>query len=224
MTEKKKKKIRLVIDDHEIRFFPPGITVEEAIERSGIAYPYPVVGALLDGKVVELDRRIAYSGSMRALHLGTTDGMRLYQRSLSFVLVRAVRDVYPGLKVYINHSLSRGFYCELHAEGFRNIERFHLKKTDLAKIKKRMREIIDANEPFIRREFPLKDAIRLFQRLGQQDKVSLLKYRNGTGEKVSIYQCGREKNHFYGYLVPRTGCLESFDLKFYPPGFILLFP
>lgn len=213
-----------MIDEKEIRFFRCGITVKEALEQSGLSYPYPVVGALLDGKVVELDRKISYSGKLRALHLGTTDGMRLYQRSLCFVLVRAVRDVYPGLKVYINHSLSKGFYCELHADDYKNIERLHLTKTDVIKIKKRMQEIIAANEPFIRREVPLNVAIRLFKKLGQYDKVSLLKYRNEKGEKVSIYQCGPEQNHFYGYLVPSAGYLKAFNLKFYPPGFLLLFP
>lgn len=224
MNEKIKKKIRLTIEDKESRFFATGITVGEALKQSGLVYPYPIVGALLDGKVVELDRKIAYSGTLRALHLGTTDGMRLYQRSLSFVLVRAVKDVYPGIKVYINHSLSRGFYCELHAESYMNIKRLHLTRADVVKIKKRMQEIIAMDEPFIRREVPLKEAIRLFQKLGQYDKVSLLKYRNEKGEKVSIYQCGPEKNHFYGYLVPSTGYLKVFDLKFYPPGFLLLFP
>ena len=217
--------ITLAINDHSAMDFAKGITVKQALDRSGLEFPYPVVAALLDGKVVELDRPINYSGSLKALHLGTVDGMRLYQRSLSFVLVRAVRDVYPDLKVYINHSLSRGFYCELHAEEYSNLKRFLLAEADIAKIKKKMQEIIEADEPFIRTEAPLKDAIRLFKRLGQMDKVSLLKYRpGGKNEKVSIYQCGPEKNHFYGYLVPSTGYLKVFDLKFYPPGFILLFP
>ena len=217
--------ITLVIDDHSTKDFAKGITVKQALDQSGLEFPYPVVAALLDGKVVELDRTISYSGSLGALHLGTVDGMRLYQRSLSFVLVRAVKDVYPDLKVYINHSLSRGFYCELHADEYSNLKRFHITEADLVKIKNRMREIIEADEPFIRTEAPLKDAIRLFKRLGQLDKVSLLKYRpGGKSEKVSIYQCGPEKNHFYGYLVPSAGYLKVFDLIFYPPGFILLFP
>ena len=225
MAKSKKNKIELVIDGRITAEFPRGITVKEALEQSGLSYPYPLVGGMLDGKVVEYDRCITYGGRLEGLHLGTIDGMRLYQRSLSFVLVRAVRDVYPDLQVYINHSLSKGFYCELHADGYPNLKSFRIDKKDVLKIKRRMQEIIAADEKFIRQEVALEEAIELFQKLGQMDKVKLLHYRNRRNEKkVSIYHCGPERNHFYGYLVPSTGYLRAFDLKFYPPGFILRFP
>jgi len=227
IMKRKAKEIELFIDGNPPARFPSGIIVGDALEHSGNQHPYPVVAAYLDNKIVELNRHITYGGQLNAIHLGTVDGMRLYQRSLSFVLVRAVKEVYPDLQVYINHPISKGIYCELHASSYTNIKTFHLTKKDVEIIKQRMREIIEADEPFIRREVPLSEAIRIFKRRGQQDKAKLLQYRqknNEDGETVSIYHCGTERNHFYGYLVPSTGYLKVFDLKFHSPGFILRYP
>jgi uridine kinase len=219
------KRIKITVEGKGAKFLPKNISVKEALDILGVECPYPIVGALLGNKVVELNRKITFGGSLKPLHLGTIDGMRLYQRSLSFVLVRAVKEVYPGFKVYINHSLSKGFYAELVADDYDNILHFHLTEKDVLKIKKRMQEIIDADEPFIRNQVPLEEGLKIFKKLGQMDKVRLLRYRaRKKDQKVSIYQCGPEKNHFYGYLVPSTGYLKSFDLKFYSPGFILRFP
>ena len=221
----KGKKIEIAVNEHPAMTLPKGITVRKALEESGIEYPHPVVAAYLDNKIVELDRKISYSGKLSAVHLGSMDGMRLYQRSLIFVLVRAVKEIYPDLQVYVNHPLSKGVYCELFTNSYKNINSFKITKTDVAIIKKKMREIIDADEPFIRKEVPLEKGIRLFYKHGQKDKAQLLKYRcNGNGETVSIYYCGGEWNHFYGFLVPSTGYLKVFDLAYYPPGFILRSP
>lgn len=218
------KKIKLTINGHKPMKFPAGITVSEAIEQAGIEYPYPVVGAFLDHKIVELNRIITYGGRLDAIHLGTIDGMRLYWRSLSFVLVRAIREVYPDLQVVINHSLSKGFYCELHADSYTRLKEFHITREDVKVIKKRMQKIIETDEPFIRKEVPLEKAVRLFKKMGQMDKVKLLQDCRAKSDSVSVYHCGPEKNHFYGYLVPSTGYLKVFDLMYYPPGFILRFP
>jgi len=221
----KPKQIKLIIENKLDKRLPSGITAGEAIRQSGHEYQYPVVAAFLDNKVVELARPIRYGGKLNAIHLGTTDGMRLYRRSLSFVLVRAVKEIYPDLRVYINHSLCKGFYCELHAHEYKKLKRLTITARDVKKIKNKMKEIIDADEAFIRKEVPLEEGIRIFRRLGQEEKVKLLSYRpRRKTDKVSVYHCGSAKNHFYGFLVPRTGCLKAFDLKFYPPGFILRFP
>lgn len=223
---KKRNKIKLNIEDQTTIYVKPGTTVGKALEESGIKFPYPVVGGMLDHKIVEIGRKIKYGGRLSAVHLGTTDGMRLYRRSLSFVLVRAVKDIFPDLKVYINHSLSKGYYCELLSAEYVNLNGFKLSREDVKRIRNRMQEIIDADEPFIRKEVPLEKGIRLFQRRRQKEKVRLLKYRQKVmkDKTISIYQCGPEKNHFYGYLVPSAGYLKVFDLKYYPPGFILRFP
>ena len=85
-----------------------------------------------------------------------------------------------------------------------------------------MREIIEADEAITKETLPLDQAIELFKQQGQLDKVRLLGFK--TKPEVNIYHCGDYQDYFYGYMVPSTGYLKQFDLKYYLPGFILRYP
>jgi len=199
------------------RKYKKGIVVKDIVEKCKEKIPYPTIIVSVDNKLNDLDYRLIKDCHIDFLHLGTPDGRFCYQRSISFVLAKAIEELYPKAKLYIKHSLSKGFYCELEFSPPQNIKFFHIET-----IKKRMQEIIDANLPFIRNEVYISDAIKLFEEKERFDKSRILKYR--TDKRVSIYNCGKTKNHFYGFLVPSTGYLKHFDLILYPPGFIMLFP
>lgn len=206
--------------DGSVRSYPHGVTVREVLRD--IPSPHPVVAAYLDYKICPLERSLNYGGTIEPVHLGTRDGALIYRRSLSFLLVRAIQEIYPDLRVYVNHALSRGYYVELHPHTLKTVRQIVLTEGDLEKIRRRMREIVEADEPLVRSEVTIEEAMRLFERTGQLEKVQLLRYC--TSDTVSVYSCGGTTNHFYGYLVPSTGYLKVFDLVPQPPGMVLLFP
>lgn len=197
-----------------------GSTVREAL--NGYPSPHPVVAAYLNYKITTLDRKLTYSGRVEPVHLATRDGALIYRRSISFLLIRAMEELYPEFRVIVNHSLSGGYYVEMHPNSFKTVETVVLTKTDLERIRTRMQQIIDADEPFVRNEMPVKDAIALFEKKSMHQKVQLLK---DTGsDTVAVYSCGGAINHFYGLLVPSTGFLKQFDLHLESPGIVLMFP
>jgi uridine kinase len=147
--------------------------------------------------------------------MDTRDGMSVYRRSLAFILIRAVREVFDRASVNIRHSLSKGYYCEIDLGR-------PLELRDLEILEKRMRELVDADEPFVRQEIKVEEALKLFEQDGQADKVGVLRYR--TEDTVSIYRLGDFIDYFYGCLAPSTGIINLFELRYYPPGFILRFP
>ena len=197
--------------------FHKGIIVKDVVDKCKDKIPYPTIIVSVNNKLNDFDYRLSKNCTIDFLHLGTPDGRFCYQRSISFVLVKAVEELFPKAKVYIKHSLSKGFYCELEFSPQQNIKMSHIET-----IKKRMQEIIDADIPLIRNEVYISDAIKLFEEKERFDKSRILMYR--TDKRVSIYSCDKTKNHFYGFLVPSTGYLKHFNLILYPPGFILLFP
>jgi uridine kinase len=85
-----------------------------------------------------------------------------------------------------------------------------------------MREIIRQDEPFIKKSIPKEKAKEIFKQFGMDAKEKLLKYREK--DSINIYSCGWLRNYFYGYMVPSTGYLKEFSLKFYMPGLIIQFP
>ncbi|MGE5549795.1 MAG: nucleoside kinase [Bacteroidota bacterium] len=175
----------------------------------------PIVGARVGNDLRDLWYQPAGGEAIEWIDLTQTDGTRIFARSLSFVLIRAVRELFPEARVTIEHSLCKGIYGEIHHGR-------DLSAADLDAIRARMAEIIARDEPIEKAEIPLQEAIDLFARDGQDDKVRLLKYR--TTPKVKVYRCGGYADYFYGYTVPRTGYLKVFGLRPYAPGFILQFP
>jgi len=212
--------IPFTLPDGVTRHYPKGTSVAQVLRDC--TAPYPVVAAFLDHKLASLERKLTYGGTVEPVHLGMRDGALIYRRSLSFLLIRAIQEIYPDLRVYVNHSLSRGYYVELQRGTLKNVKSIVLTQGDLDKIEKRMREIVERDEPFVRKDLTLDEAVEVFEKTGQLEKIQLL--RCCDTEYVSVYTCGGATNHFYGYLVPSTGFLKVFSLILLPPGFVLLFP
>ncbi len=176
---------------------------------------FPPIAARFNNKVIELKSPLTSSGTLVFITLDTPDGMSVYRRSLAFVMIRAARELFPGSRIYVRHSLSKGYYCEI--DMGRNLQ-----LEDLSSLEKRMREIVQADEPFVREEVKVEDALKIFEKDGQIDKVGILKYRKEP--TVNISHLGKFTDYFYGCLAPSTGYLKLFELRYYPPGFILRFP
>jgi uridine kinase len=193
----------------------PETTPSDVIEKINYESEYRIVAARFNNKVVRLSYPLTTDGKLSFVALDSSDGMSVYRRSLAFVMIRASRELFPGARVYIRHSLSKGYYCEIGLDRV-------LEVGDLEKLKARMREIIKADEPFIRLEVPVEEALRIFEEDGQVDKVGILKYRKEPA--VAIYKLGDFTDYFYGCLAPSTGYVDKFELRDYPPGFILRFP
>lgn len=178
-------------------------------------YKYTIVAAIVNNNVRDLNFALQEDSRVQFLDLSTDDGFRIYQRSLSFLLIKAVGEIFPEANVTIEHSISKGLYCELHNTDF-------LTEKDIREIETHMRKLVEQDITFHKETVPLGEAIKLFEKEGQYDKVKLLKYRDK--QVINIYSCGWLRDYFYGYMVPSTGYLKHFELKFYMPGFILRYP
>jgi uridine kinase len=210
-----KTEIRIEVEGHGDITLPIGTTPLEVLSRLKPETVYRVIAARFNNKIIELKSPLKTSGTLVFVPINTSDGMSVYRRSLAFVVIRAAREIFEEPTVYIRHSLSKGYYCEIDLGRT-------LEPEDLVRLEERMREIVAADEPFVRREVEVKEALEIFERVGQMDKVGILKYR--TEPTVSIYSLGQFTDYFYGCLAPSTGYVDLFEIRYYPPGFILRFP
>ncbi len=197
--------------------YSSGTTFKEMARDLQSGHISPVVAMRLNYEIRDLYHAPVIGGKLEPIDLSQEDGVRIYSRSLSLVMLRAAEELYPGCKIRFEHSLSKGLYGEIY---FQNNNTFTEKELHL--IATRMQDIIDADEPITKETMPLNKAIELFRQQGQMDKVRLLQFKKNP--ETHIYHCGSYSDYFYGYMVPSTGYLKQFDLKFYLPGFILRFP
>ncbi len=176
----------------------------------------PLIVAVRCGNVLrELTEVVEKSCEVQMVDLATSDGEKIYQRSLSFIMIRAAIESFKDIKVKIEHSLSKGLYCE-----FGYVRK--LTHDDYDVIKARMKEIISNDEPFIKKKTSIEMARNAFEIYNMQSKVELLKYRDS--DYINLYQCGNLQNYFYGYMVPSTGYIKEFDMVKYDNGMILMHP
>ncbi len=194
---------------------PRGIKAYEAAGYDTAERRSPVVAVKINNALKSLASSLEDDCILDFVDLGTEDGMRLYARSLILVLARAAREILPGSYVTVEHSLGNGLYGEIQLHR-------PLKESDIVAIERRMQEIVAADEPIVNQKVKKEHAIQLFTEAGQLDKIRLLKYRQSA--TVHLHTCGWFHDYSYGPMVPSTGYLKTFRLRFYLPGFILELP
>jgi uridine kinase len=195
---------------------PKGTPLEAFVQAASLGRPTPIVAALVNGELRELTYPIKTDAEVIPISMAASDGMRIYQRSLSFVLVVAARELFPEARIVVEHSLTlNGFYCEVQG-------REPLTAEEVARLEARMREIVDADIPIVKQRVPLAEAIAWAREHGAEDKARLIAYRRK--DYLTMYSLLGVQDYFYGYMVPSTGYLRVFALRHYPPGFILMFP
>ena len=192
----------------------PGITVAEAFSRLLPAEHDKALGAFNGGRVLELNAKLKTDSTLTPITFQHEEGRRIYERSLRFILLLAVHRCYPGVRLRIEHSIGFGLYFQL--EGKRVVQ------GDARMIEDTMREIVEANLPFIRSRWSRQEAIDYFNSLGWTDKADLLAYRQY--DYFNIYECGGLAEYFYGAMLPSTGDVPVFGLRYHPPGLILQMP
>ena len=199
--------------------FPEGCSLIDVYQefQDDIQLPYPVVSAKVNNASQGLKFRLYQNRDVEFLDAREGSGHRVYVRSLSFVLYKATQDVFPGSKLFIEHSLCRGYYC-----NFKKKNAEPLTDEDVALISQRMQEIINLDMPFRRTEATNEEAIRVFAERGFSDKVKLLET---SGQIYSdYYTLGDTVDYYYGPLVPSAGYLRVWGLERYEQGLLLRVP
>ncbi len=141
-------------------------------------------------------------GEIAPLTLTDEEGRRVYERSLRFVALLALRQLYPGRQVRVEYSVHGGVLTRLPGVT--------LTEDALEALHVRMQEIIDQDLPFEKKRWHRDDAIRYFEEDGQPDKVALLKTRPYNW--FWMYRCGGMWEYFYGAMAPGTGSVPVFGL------------
>ncbi len=201
----------------ERTFEAPRCTPLEAYMRAAYPdHPVPIIAALVDGDLRELTYLLQRDAQVVPVFLSDSDGVRIYRRSLSFLLVTAISELFPDVQVVIDYSVPfGGFFCRV-------LGREPFSAEELRTIEAHMRRIVDEDAPIEKEKVPIEDALALFRERGQEDKVRLFSRRRK--DYLILYRLRNYRDYFHGYMVPSTGYLQYFALYPSPPGFILQYP
>jgi len=179
--------------------------------------PYDILAAKVNNVAEGLRFRVFHNRDVEFLDYRTYIGRNFYSRSLCFLLYKATRDLFPESRMTIRRPISKGYFCSV----YKNDGSF-LTEEDVEAIGSRMRELVDENIPFKRKELQIEEAIKIFKESGDLDKVKLLET---CGEVyITCYSLGDVTDYYYDELVPSTGYLKTFGVKLCHGGILLRVP
>ncbi|MBU5437386.1 nucleoside kinase [Tissierella sp. MSJ-40] len=210
------EQIRVYVEGIEEDVFVDENSILEDISKKVYGKDYKkYLGARINNEIFNLRKKAEKDMYVKFLDNKDVDGYRIYTRTISAVFIMACKELFPKSVVRIEHFLGTGLYAELEKGSSMNF-------SQIEQIEKRMKEIIDKNLPIVREKIFANKALELFSKYGYEDKVRL--YNTLSRESIHVYTIGDHIDTFHGFLAPSTGYVDIFQLKYYYPGVIILFP
>lgn len=218
-TASPRQEVYVHLNDSLILSGPPGTSIETFLRSAGqeklIHFRAPLVAAIVDNQLRELAMQPTQDVHVQPVLLDSSDGGRIYRRSLVFLLATAVHELWPDTQVSVKYAVpDGGYYCELSRKDLSNV--------DIETLEAQMRRIVAADDRITKRTVSIEEARELFKKRNDLDKVRLLQYR--TNHQLTLYTLRNWDDYYYGYMVPSTGYLSTFALIRVNGGFILQYP
>ena len=215
-TDTPRTEIEVELPDGRLIRGPRGSQIADILEPIPEWGGSKIVGAVVEGNLRELSFELERDAFIKPLNLSTSDGSKIYRRSLTFLLETAFEQLYDDSFIAIDHSVpSGGYFCKV-------LGRPPLSNDEIKGLQRKMEELVKADLPIQKEKVSLKTAINYFEEKSYRDKLRLLKYRKKP--YLILYKLGNHRDYHHGYMVPSTGYLDVFRLLQRGEGFILQYP
>ena len=175
-----------------------------------------IICCRVNNRLRELTYYVEEDSKVEFLTIKDEDAAKIYESTVRFIAVMAFARLYPELKVRLTRNVSRSTFIQIL-----NPEVSATTKMRDA-VEAEMKKIIAADFPLVRHSFEKKEAARLYEKVGLQDKLEALAYR--PEKNVHLYECDGYYNYLFSRMVPSTGYIHEFKLNLYVPGMILQTP
>lgn len=197
--------------------FVEGTTLQDVLAAFDFEQPYQIVSAKVNNVPQGLRFRVYNNRDVEFIDVRENSGRRVYHRSLFFLLSKAAHEAFPGCRLYMEHPIANGYYCNFFkANGTR------ANADDVAIIREKMHSIVAEDVAFHRREVQVSEFVKIFRDLGYLDKVKLIETSGQV--YMDYYLLGDTPDYYYGRLLPSAGYLKVWGLIPYQDGLLLQVP
>ncbi|MBF0547808.1 MAG: nucleoside kinase [Candidatus Riflebacteria bacterium] len=206
--------IKITFSDGTTQEIQRGVSLLD-VKKSKNDPEHPFLVAKVDNDIRSLEFKPELDCCVEFLDYRQKAAQECYRKSITFVLARAVLELYRNARLVVGHSIGNGYYYDLYTD-------VPVSDTILGYITDKMRTIISKDEKFEKRQLTRAEAVALFKKEGYPEKARLV--QNLNNDTVEVISCWKYLDINLGPVVPSTGCLQVFELKQYGSGFVLLFP
>lgn len=202
----------------EKKKYPEGTTYEEIAREYQKQYDDTIALVVADSKIRELMKKVEGDCELSFLTLKDSAGHKSYVRTAIMLLIKALYDVEPREnieRIKVEFAIGQGYYCSLKGK-------VKADDTLAERLNVRMRQLVLENLPIEKKNYPIAEAVALFDRYGMEDKKKLFRYRRSS--TVNVYRLGDYYDYYYGYMLPSTGYVSYFQVIAYEKGLMLILP
>ena len=192
-----------------------GTSLLSLLNNLDITNPYPMLAAYVNNRLKELNYRIYTPISIHFIDITHFEGHRVYQRTVTFLLQRAMKELYPDNQFHVRHSLGSGVYCE--AMGKQSFS-----YAECQALEEAVKRVAAEDITIQRKKEPSAEIIEKFEAAGYPDKATLLRSRPRLYSNV--YYMGQTVGYFFGPLAPSSGYVTLFSICPYSEGFVVTLP
>ena len=206
MEENEKKKIIVKAKTN--------ITISEIAKKQIEESKYPVVGAIFNNEYKNLDDELQEDGTLELININSKEGMKIYRRTLTYIMGMAFWKLYPEARVVVNYQLTNAMYC--------NLENMKVTEEMLYNVQEEMKRIVEKDLKIEKRTMTREEAGKFYEK--NNTGKGRLQYDLATNEKINMSYCEDYFNYFYEIIATHTGVTKIFELKKYYDGFLLRYP
>ena len=174
------------------------------------------VCAYVNKRVRELTYIINKDSEIVPLTCKDSDAMRIYEASLRFLVAMAMHNIHPHYEIRFAYNVSRSIFLQILNQGT------SASGIMIKELVAEMNRLVEKDIPLVRQIVSKDEAARIFAKDGFQDKVDILRYR--PEKTAHIYHCGEYRNYMYSRMVPSTGYIKKWAVRYYHPGIIIQYP
>ena len=197
------------------REIPAEMTLLELVQEVQKKGEPLIVAARVDNVLRDLQTPVGDFHTIELVDTRSEFGRRIYRRSVVFLLIMAVRELYPEAEVVVQFTAHKGLYCAIQSP-------FDVTESVVLELEQRMREIVAENRPIVKKRLQREEVVQLFKKSEQIEKANLV--MSLETEKASLYYCGEFYDYLFGPMVSATGVLDKFALDAMPGGVLLRTP
>ena len=192
-----------------------GTTLLELTGCLELKHNYPILAAYVNNRIKELNYRVYTPISVRFIDISHPEGHRVYQRTVTFLLQRAMAALFPDNPFHIRHSVGSGIYCEAVGKSC-------FSESECISLEQAVKEVAAQNLPIQRKKEQTVDIVAKLEAAGYPDKATLLRSRPKLYN--NIYYMGQSVGYFFGALAPTSGYVDNFAIIPYNEGFLVALP
>ena len=189
-------------------------TVQELLKQEIQSSKYKVVGCIFNNEYQNLEYEIQTDGKLELIDTFSKEGMKIYVRTLVYIMGKAFEKLYPNEKMTVEYQLGNAMFC--------TCDNLEITQEFMDNMTQEIQKIIDQDLEIKKVTMTRKEAEEFYQKTNASK--GRLQFDLKDNQKIYMYYCEYYYNYCYGTLANRTGAVEKFEIRKYCDGFLIRYP